>query len=281
MDWYCFGSLMRISALLDSDLSSSSTFSRQILGFLNCLGACSKPAYENVFLNATPSTMKESVVDPPGTFLMPTIPRSRAISLSRCITASTAMEAKNSFCLAISFEFKAVLAQRSRSSLNFLGSFLSTLIAISSILARAMAEAFLKPLIMTWGCTPSSMKPLTFFRSSPASTTTEVVPSPTMSSWLFAMSTRVPAAGCTMSNRLITVAPSLEIVTFEPTWISLSIPRGPRVVFTMSTTALQALMLLSNWPLPWEVSVPSLRRTILGFRRWLMLVMCFWSPGDG
>lgn len=39
------------------------------------------------------------------------------------------------------------------------------------------------------------------------------------------------------------VAPSFEIVTPRPVEISLSIPRGPRVVFTTSATAWHALML--------------------------------------
>jgi len=43
-------------------------------------------------------------------------------------------------------------------------------------------------------------------------------------------------------------------------WISLSIPRGPRVVATVSTTAMQALMLLMSWALPWLESVPSFNR---------------------
>jgi len=36
-----------------------------ILGFLKDLGYYSNPAYEKVFLKATPSTMNESVIDPP------------------------------------------------------------------------------------------------------------------------------------------------------------------------------------------------------------------------
>jgi len=36
------------------------------------------------------------------------------------------------------------------------------------------------------------------------------------------------AAGCTMSSRAMTVAPSLEIVTPLPEWINLSIPLGPK-----------------------------------------------------
>jgi hypothetical protein len=66
----------------------------------------------------------------------------------------------------------------------------------------------------------------------------------TSSSCDFAMSTNVLAAGCTMSRSLMIVAPSLEIVTLVPSWISLSIPQGPRVVLRISVMASQALMLL-------------------------------------
>ena len=44
--------------------------------------------------------------------------------------------------------------------------------------------------------------------------------------------------------------------------ISLSIPRGPRVVRTASTIAWQAFILLTSCGLPWEVSVPSFSKMI-------------------
>jgi hypothetical protein len=47
-------------------------------------------------------------------------------------------------------------------------------------------------------------------------------------------------------------------------WISLSIPLGPSVVRTTSANAPHALMLLTSWGFPWEVSVPSRRRMIWG-----------------
>jgi hypothetical protein len=46
--------------------------------------------------------------------------------------------------------------------------------------------------------------------------------------------------------------------------ISLSMPRGPRVVRTASTTTWQALMLEMSWPRPWLVSVPSRSRIMPG-----------------
>jgi hypothetical protein len=44
--------------------------------------------------------------------------------------------------------------------------------------------------------------------------------------------------------------------------MSLSMPRGPSVVRMVSTSAMQALMLLMSCGRPWLVSVPSFRRMI-------------------
>jgi hypothetical protein len=56
-----------ISAFSFSDFNSSSMLSKIIFGFKNFFGCCSNPAYENVFLKATPLTRKESLILPPGT----------------------------------------------------------------------------------------------------------------------------------------------------------------------------------------------------------------------
>lgn len=54
----------------------------------------------------------------------------------------------------------------------------------------------------------------------------------------------------------------------RPSTISLSMPRGPSVVLTASATTWQALMLLTSWGMPWELSVPSFNRiTGVGCRR--------------
>ena len=42
-----------------------------IFAFSNFFGCCSKPAYEKLFLKATPSTKNESVIEPPVTCLIP------------------------------------------------------------------------------------------------------------------------------------------------------------------------------------------------------------------
>lgn len=60
------------------------------------------------------------------------------------------------------------------------------------------------------------------------------------------------------------VAPSLEMVVFLEVVIILSIPLGPRVVLTTSTTASTALMLDMICPIPSMDSVPSLRRRMVG-----------------
>ena len=60
------------------------------------------------------------------------------------------------------------------------------------------------------------------------------------------------------------VAPSLEMVTFCPSYMSLSMPRGPSVVRTASTTAPHALMFEMSWGLPWLESVPSRNKMMPG-----------------
>lgn len=71
---------------------------------------------------------------------------------------------------------------------------------ISLILFTAIADALLRPLLMSWELTPCSTCSFTSLRISPARTTTDVVPSPTSASWDRAMSTRMRAAGWTMSR---------------------------------------------------------------------------------
>ena len=60
---------------------------------------------------------------------------------------------------------------------------------------------------------------------------------PTSASCARLMSTRVLAAGCTMSRVFMMVAPSLLTVTARSVCMSLSMPRGPSVVRTTSATA--------------------------------------------
>lgn len=98
-----------------------------------------------------------------------------------------------------------------------------------------------------------------------------------------AMSTNVLAAGCIISSSFMIVAPSLDMVAlpWEST-ISLSIPRGPRVVRTASTIDWQALMFDTSWGFPCDVSVPSLRSTICGCcngTKWVLVsYIAVWQP---
>ena len=62
---------------------------------------------------------------------------------------------------------------------TYTGSSFLTSTDISLILSRARVDAFLNPLMMICGWTLSSTNDLQFFNTSPAISTTEVVPSPT------------------------------------------------------------------------------------------------------
>ena len=81
---------------------------------------------------------------------------------------------------------------------------------------------------------------------------------------IVAHSASTRAAGCTMSKSFMIVAPSLEMVTLFPSYMSLSMPRGPRVDRTLSTTAPQALMFEMSCGFPWLLSVPSRSRMMPG-----------------
>mmetsp|Transcript_3723 Transcript_3723/g.10066 ORF Transcript_3723/g.10066 Transcript_3723/m.10066 type:complete len:227 (-) Transcript_3723:8-688(-) len=204
-------------------------------------------------------------MDPPITFLTPIILGSSR-SWSRCITASTHICPKNSFSPPTSLDDSVVMAHFFNNSRFSAASLPSMDTERDLTRAMAICAASLKCLMMFCGCTPSSTKGLHSRRNSPARMTTVVVPSPTSESCDFAMSTRDLAAGCTMSRSFMMVAPSLEMVVVpRSSCTSLSSPRGPRVVRTESTTAMQALMLEMSWPLPWLVSVPSRRSTIWGW----------------
>jgi hypothetical protein len=79
-----------------------------------------------------------------------------------------------------------------------------------------------------------------------------------------AISIKIFAAACSISNSPRMVAPSLEMVVFLEVVIILSIPLGPSVVLITSTTASTALIFEMIWPMPYIDSVPSLRRRIVG-----------------
>ena len=106
---------------------------------------------------------------------------------------------------------------------------------------------------MFWSKRSSALR-----RSSPARTTAVVVPSPTMSSWVLAISTIILAAGCSTSISSKIAAPSLVIVMSPRLSMSiLSIPRGPSVVRKTSAIIRAAMMLFFCASLPLRRAVPS------------------------
>ena len=111
---------------------------------------------------------------------------------------------------------------------------------IFTISSRARKYAF----TITVGWISLSMKPSTAASTSPARMITEVVPSPTSSSCALASSIMDFAAGCCTSISLRIAFPSL-VRTIPPIGSRsiLSMLLGPRVVLTMSATALAAWML--------------------------------------
>ncbi len=106
---------------------------------------------------------------------------------------------KNSVLRLMSLLVMAVPANLLSVSLLFAS---SVVIWISLILLTAIVTDLRRPLMMICELTPPSTCSLTSFRISPARTTTEVVPSPTSASCERAMSTRIRAAGWTMSRSL-------------------------------------------------------------------------------
>lgn len=79
-----------------------------------------------------------------------------------------------------------------------------------------------------------------------------------------AISTKILAAGWTMSSRERIVAPSFVISVPLSEVIILSIPLGPKVFLTISAMEFTAFIFEIIYPLPWEVSVPSLNNKIVG-----------------
>ena len=88
-------------------------------------------------------------------------------------------------------------------------------------------KEYLYPFMIFYEESPSSINYFASERSSPARRTTEVVPSPTSSSYDLAISTRVLAAGWIISNNSKIEAPSLVIYVSLYNLINLSIPLGP------------------------------------------------------
>ncbi len=132
--------------------------------------------------------------------------------------------------------------------------FLETLLSISV----AFSAAILYPRIIVVGCIPCSIRSPAPLSSSPAIITTVVVPSPTSLSWVFAMSTRIFATGCSTFISSSIVAPSFVMIMSPSSLTSiLSIPLGPSVVFTALATATATAMFVRCASLPSILDAPS------------------------
>ena len=96
--------------------------------------------------------------------------------------------------------------------------------------------------------------------TSPAKTTTLVVPSPICSSWARETSSIALAAGCATSSSRRMAFPSFVMTTLPiESRIILSMERGPIVVLITSATVLLALMLFIRAISLRSLSVPWLR----------------------
>ena len=105
------------------------------------------------------------------------------------------------------------------------------LTAISFTLLTAIAEALRRPLMIVCELTPCSTWSLISLRISPASTTTEVVPSPTSASCDLAMSVKIRAAGWIISRSYISsvVSPQATypvhtFITVAPSFVIVCLP---------------------------------------------------------
>ena len=112
-------------------------------------------------------------------------------------------------------------------------------------------HAVLYPDIMTLGCIYFYIIWYAFYNSSDAIITTDVVPSPTSSSYNYDNFTIILADGCSTSIYLNIVAPSLVIVTSPISSTNiLSNPYGPKDVFTIDANDYTAVILayLTSFP---------------------------------
>ena len=130
-----------------SDFNSNSTFNIIIFASLNFFGCCSNPAYEKLFLNATPSTKNESVIEPPVTCFIPI--KSLSLYPSNFYTASTTIFVQNSLSFAINFEFNEVCAHFNNKFFLSCSTLSSIIIAHSSNFSLAKFKAVQYPLIIT------------------------------------------------------------------------------------------------------------------------------------
>ncbi len=202
------------------------------------------PPWTTSLSSTMPSTKVESLMEPPAFFSTLTSSWS-TMNFSPFLSAT----ARTAFTMSVANISPPFLT--SFVSMEVLAILLSTDLSFgvtsSEISLRywiAFFEAFLYPSTIIVGWTSWVRRDSAFSNSAPASTTADVVPSPTSLSVVFEISTSIFAAGCWTSISLRMVAPSFVIVTSpsESTSI-LSIPLGPRLLWTTSAMIFAAAML--------------------------------------
>mmetsp|Transcript_40486 Transcript_40486/g.96219 ORF Transcript_40486/g.96219 Transcript_40486/m.96219 type:complete len:272 (-) Transcript_40486:57-872(-) len=213
-----------------------------------------------IFLSRmNPSSRKDSSRVPPVRLMI--WMDSRFVEPFRRSTASTARAAKWSLSCVRIFELSVVRAMLRRSRRNSCSFFLlSMLISCRRFWATEQASRNPAMMVMGWRCWFTRISAC--LSSSPQSTTTEVVPSPTSSSCTLEMSTRTFAAALSTYSDLRIVAPSFVTVTVSPRPMDckiLSIPFGPSVVFTRSATAIAPTKEAKRAVSPFSSSAPCAR----------------------
>src|SRR6059036_1023730 len=255
------GSVISIFASISVFLTSRAASTRAILASFTSLGI---PGCTRSLSTMMPSTSCVSAIEPPCFFTIWMLSSSTKYEPSaRCsatvVTAFTAMSARSSLWPLADLDDIEVIPTFFRVSSSLMEIFVATF----SRTSWALSEAWRYPAAITVGWMFWSIRSSAFLSSSPAKMTAVVVPSPASSSWVFATSTSIFAAGCSMSISLRIVTPSFVMTTSPRLSTSiLYIPRGPKVERTASATAFAAAMLLNCAPLPRSRRVPSFRTNI-------------------
>mmetsp|Transcript_417 Transcript_417/g.1264 ORF Transcript_417/g.1264 Transcript_417/m.1264 type:complete len:329 (+) Transcript_417:1049-2035(+) len=181
-----------------------------------------------------------------------------AVSVRTDRTASTASRDQNASCGDRSLEAIEVFAAATTASSP--SSSVAT-ISVDFTYFTASFSANRNPDMIVVGWIPCFTSSFPRFSSSAATTTTEVVPSPTSESCSCASSTNTFATGCSTSSRDRIVAPSFVIV-MSPTSSTniLSSPTGPSDDLTMFAIAVVAVTCScrTSFPLRRSPSRPSI-----------------------
>ena len=152
----------------------------------------------------------------------------------------------------INFEESDVSATCLSNSVS-LGSIFITRSSLICLIASLSANLY--PEITVVGWTLFFINWVALLSNSAANITTEVVPSPTSLSWIWAKSPKILAAGCSMDNNFKIVAPSFVITTSPVSSTSiLSRPWGPKLDLTTLDMDWTALELLSRTSIPVSLS---------------------------